>query len=65
MFKKMLVIFLLLALLLPLFGCRTTDQAHNLHHDMVRWRDYEGIHGDIDYIVRANKPCPLRRDFAR
>lgn len=65
MFKKIVAISLLLGLTLSLFGCYTTDQAHNLHHDMIKWRDYEGIHGDIDWIVRGHKPCTLRRDFAR
>lgn len=65
MLRKILAIFLLLALSLPLFGCHTTDQAHNLHHDMVKWRDFEGIHGDIDWIIKADRPSPLRRDFAR
>jgi len=64
-FRKILTIFLLLALSLPFYGCYTTDRAHNLHHDMVKWRDREGIHGDIDWIVRAQEPSTLRRDFTR
>jgi hypothetical protein len=63
--RKILATSLLLVLTFSLYGCYTTDHAHNLHHDMVNWRNYEGIHGDVDWIVRAHEPCTLRRDFVR
>ncbi|KPJ58790.1 MAG: hypothetical protein AMS15_07625 [Planctomycetes bacterium DG_23] len=66
MLRKILAISLLLGLSMSLFGCYTTsDYAHNLHHDMVKWRNYEGIHGDVDWITAADHPSTLRRDFAR